>query len=126
VQEITMNPFRFLSRPACVPVLLALVAAPVLAQQAPTAQTDKAARPPVEAAASQSGVANKKPAKAGTQSGATPQGGAASAASAVQSNKAGKPAVADEAARSGVATKKPAKAGAQAGPASGPASAPAR
>jgi hypothetical protein len=116
-----MNTSRFLSRAACVPALLALVAAPVLAQQA---QTDKAARPPVEAAASQSGVANKKPAKAGTQSGATPP--QAQAASAVQSNKAGKPAVAGEAARSGVATKKPAKAGAQAGPASGPASAASR
>jgi hypothetical protein len=116
-----MNHFRFLSKAAAVPVLLALVAAPVLAQQAPAAQTDKAARPPVDAAASQSGVATKKPAKSGTQSGATPP--QADAASAPQSNKAAKPGVADEAARSGVATKKPAKAGAQAGPASGPASA---
>jgi hypothetical protein len=82
-------------------------------------QGNKAERPPVEAAASQSGVATKQPAKPGSQSGAASAPGAA--ASAAQGNKAATPPSSDEAARSGVATKKPAKPGAQAGPASAPA-----
>jgi hypothetical protein len=83
-------------------------------------QGNKPERPPVEAAASQSGVATKQPAKPGSQSGAA-SAPAAAAASAAQGNKAGTPPSSDEAARSGVATKKPAKPGAQAGPASAPA-----
>jgi hypothetical protein len=128
VQEITMIRSRLLSVALALPMLSALAVAPAVhAQAAPAAsvpQGDKAGRPPVEAAASQSGVATKKPAKSGTQSG--PTSAQADAATAEKGNKATKPAVSQEAARSGVATKKPAKAGAQAGPASGPASAPAQ
>ena len=79
------------------------------------AEGNKAAKPPVDAAASQSGVATKKPAKSGAQAGpATPE---ADAAQANKGNKAGKPPVGDAAARAGVATNKPAKPGAQSGPA---------
>jgi len=105
------------------PVLLALVVTPAARGQqdsasAPSAaQGNKAARPPVEQAASQSDVATKKPAKAGAQSG--PQSADAAAA---KGDKAGKPPVAEAASRAGVATKKPAKRGTQSGPS--PASAP--
>jgi len=119
---------RVLSAALALPMLSAIVVAPAVhaqpAQSASVPQGDKAGRPPVEAAASQSGVATKKPAKSGTQSG--PTSAQADAASAEKGNKATKPAVSQEAARSGVATKKPAKAGAQAGPASAAASAAAR
>jgi hypothetical protein len=108
------------------PALLALVMSPVAHGQQDSksppsaAEGNKAAKPPVEAAASQSGVATKKPAKAGAQSGpASPE---ADATKAAKGNKAGKPSVDDAAERAGVATKKPAKTGTQSGAA--PASAP--
>ena len=117
---------RSASTALVLPFLLALVASPAAhAQQdaasAPSAaQGNKAARPPVESAASQSGVATKKPAKAGAQSGPAPA--EADTAAAAKGNKAGTPPVAEAASRAGVATKKPAKPGTQSGAA--PASAP--
>jgi hypothetical protein len=105
------------------PFLLALAGAPAAhAQQDSTppsaAQGNKASKPPVEEAASRSGVATRKPAKAGAQSGpATPE---ADAATAAQGNKAGKPPVDHAASRAGMAADKPAKSGTQAGPASAP------
>ena len=107
--------FRSTSSAALVlPVLLTVALSAAHGQQDPV-QGNKAAKPPVDAAAEQSGVATKKPAKPGAQSGpATPE---ADAAAAAKGNKAGKPSVDDAASRSGVATKKPAKPGAQSGPA---------
>jgi hypothetical protein len=106
---------------ATLPIRLLSITTAALALVLPAhaQQTNKAERPPVEAAASQAGVATKQPAKPGSQSGAA-SAPAAGAASAAQGNKAAKPPASDEAARSGVATKKPAKPGAQAGPASAP------
>ena len=79
------------------------------------AEGNKAAKPPVEAAAAEAGVVTKKPAKQGAQGGpATPE---ADTAAAAKGNKAGKPPVDDAAAKAGVATKKPAKSGTQSGPA---------
>jgi hypothetical protein len=102
---------------------MALVASPAALAQTQqdaesatsAAQGNKAGKPPVDAAAARSGVATKKPAKPGAQSGpATPE---ADAADAAKGNKAGKPPVEEAAQRSGAATKKPAKPGAQSGPA---------
>ena len=116
-----MMTLRSASTVLALPVLLALAASPAVhAQQnpsspEPTAQGNKAAKPPVDAAASQSGVATRKPAKPGVQSGpTTPE------AEAAKGNKAGTPAADDDTARADVATKKPAKPGAQSGPASSP------
>ena len=92
------------------PVLLAFVS---VAHGQDPAQGNKAAKPPVEAAASQSGVATRKPAKPGAQGGSTSQ--EADAAAAAKGNKAGKPSVAEAASRAGVATEKPAKSGTQSG-----------
>jgi len=100
------------------PALLAL-ASMAHGQQDP-AQGNKAAKPPVEAAASQSDVATRKRAKPGAQAGPTSPD--ADAAAAAKGNKAGKPSVAEAASRAGVATRKPAKSGTQSGAA--PASAP--
>ena len=115
-----MMKFRSASTALALPMLFALVGSPALAQQdaasAPSAaQGNKAAKPPVDAAATESGVATKKPAKAGAQSG--PAASEVDAAAAAKGNKAGKPPVDDAAARAGVANKKPAKSGTQSGPA---------
>jgi hypothetical protein len=126
--EETMMNIRSASTTITLPlfVVLALALSPAAhAQQksAPTpsaAEGNKAAKPPVDAAAAESGVATKKPAKPGAQSG--PAAPEADAATAAKGNKAGAPPVAEAASRSGVATKKPAKSGTQSGPA--PASAP--
>jgi hypothetical protein len=81
------------------------------------AMGNKAAKPPVDAAASQANVATKKPAKAGAQAGPVAASGADVADSkAAKGNKAGKPPVDAAASQADVATKKPAKAGAQSGP----------
>ena len=110
---------RSASTAVALPLLLALAGSPALAQQdaasAPSAaQGNKAGKPPTDAAANESGVATKKPAKPGAQSGpASPEADAAKA----KGNKAGKPSVDDAAARSEVANKKPAKQGSQSGPA---------
>jgi hypothetical protein len=107
---------------ALVPLLMGLTVAPAahaqaVAASAPDAsQGNKAAMPPVDAAASQSGVATKKPSKAGAQSGPVSASGPAAAGDGAKTNKAGKPPTDAAAAESGVATKKPAKAGAQSGP----------
>ena len=115
-----MMNFRSTSAAAlALPALLALALSTAHGQQDP-AQGNKAGKPPVDAAAEQSGVATKKPAKPGAQSGpATPE---ADAAAAAKGNKAGKPSVAEAASRAGVATEKPAKSGTQSGeaPASKP------
>lgn len=119
-----MTTYRFACAVLAWPLWLALAGAPsAQAQQDSTpapsaAQGNKAAKPPVEEAASQSDVANKKPAKAGAQSGpATPE---ADAAAAAKGNKAGKPSVDQAASRAGVAAEKPAKSGTQGGAASAP------
>jgi hypothetical protein len=115
---------NFRSASTALPLVLALTVSPaVVAQQdaasAPSAaEGNKAARPPVEAAASQAGVATRKPAKPGAQSGPASDG--AEAAAAAKGNKAGKPPVDAAADRAGVATKKPAKPGTQSGAASAP------
>ena len=102
------------------PVLLTFAVSAAHAQRdaasAPTAaEGNKAAKPPVDAAAAETGVVTKKPAKSGAQGGpATPE---ADNAAASKGNKAGKPPVDDAAAKAGVATKKPAKSGTQSGPA---------
>jgi len=111
--------FRSASTAIALPILMTLAWSPAAhAQQDPApsaAQGNKAAKPPVDAAATESDVATKKPAKPGAQAGpATPE---ADAADAAKGNKAGKPSVDHAATRSGVATKKPAKPGAQSGPA---------
>ena len=112
-----MMNFRSASTTLALPLLLALAGSPALAQQdaasAPSAQGNKAGKPPTDAAATESGVATKKPAKPGAQSG--PAAPEADAAKASKGNKAGKPSVDDAAARSEVATKKPAKSGSQSG-----------
>jgi hypothetical protein len=97
------------------PISLTFALSPAAHGQQDAAQGNKAAKPPVEAAASQSGVATKKPAKTGAQAG--PATAQADAAQAAKGDKAGKPSVDEAATRSGVATKKPAKPGAQSGPA---------
>lgn len=82
------------------------------------AKGNKAAKPPVEAAASQAEGATKKPAKPGAQAG--PMSTSAADAKAAKGNKAGKPPVDAAASQADVATRKPAKPGAQSGPASAP------
>jgi hypothetical protein len=116
-QGIDMTNLRSISAAAVAwPVLLAF-ACVAHGQQDP-AQGNKAAKPPVEAAAAESGVATQKPAKPGAQGGSTsPE---ADAAAAAKGNKAGKPSVAEAASRAGVATQKPAKSGTQSGAASAP------
>jgi hypothetical protein len=114
-----MMNIRSASKALALPVLLALVGSPAYAQQdaasvPSAAQGNKAAKPPTEAAAEESGVATKKPAKPGAQSG--PAAPEVDAAKSAKGNKAGKPPVDDAAARSDVATKKPAKGGTQSGP----------
>ena len=112
-----MMKYRFASTALALPVLMALAASPAAQAQQDPAQGNKAAKPPVEDAASRSDVATKKPAKAGAQSGPA---SASEATTAAKGNKAGKPPVAEAASRAGVATKKPAKPGTQSGAASAP------
>ena len=123
-----MTTFRAIS-PLSVAVLLACSSAALTAhaQSTPASapgsmaspdSSNKAGKPPTDAAASQDGVATKKPSKPGAQSGSLP----ASTPESPSGNKAAKPPMDDAASRAGVATKKPAKPGAQSGPM--PASAP--
>jgi hypothetical protein len=124
-RKIDMMNIRSASTALALPVLLALVGSPAQAQQdaasvPSAAQGNKAAKPPTDAVATESGVATGMPAKPGAQSG--PEAPEVDAAKSAKGNKAGKPPVDDAAARSEVATKKPAKSGTQSGPA--PASAP--
>jgi len=118
--------FRFRSAGTlALPVLCALAVSPAAqAQQdspsaASAAQGNKAGKPPVDDAASRSGIATRKPAKAGAQSGPASESESTAAA---KGNKAGTPPVAEAASRAGVATKQPAKQGTQSGhsPASAP------
>jgi hypothetical protein len=117
-EETDMMNFRSASTALALPIVLTFAASFAHGQQdaAPSAaQGNKAAKPPVEAAAQESGAATRKPAKPGAQAGpATPE---ADAADAAKGNKAGKPSVDEAASRSGIATKKPAKPGVQSGPA---------
>jgi hypothetical protein len=115
-----MMNIRSASTALALPVLLAFAGSPAQAQQdaasAPSAaQGNKAAKPPTDAVATESGVATKKPAKTGAQSG--PTAPEVNAAKSTKGNKAGKPSVDDAAARSEVAKEKPAKSGTQSGPA---------
>jgi hypothetical protein len=121
-QEIVMIKFRSTFAAAiALPVLLTFAVSAAHGQRDAAssppsgAEGNKAAKPPVEAAAAETGVVTKKPAKQGAQGGpATPE---ADTAAAAKGNKAGKPPVDDAAAKAGVATKKPAKSGTQSGPA---------
>ncbi|HEY9067349.1 MAG TPA: hypothetical protein VIO33_20370 [Burkholderiaceae bacterium] len=113
-----------LSSPSVTPAQTVATPEPASSASA-VANSNKAGKPPVDAAAARANVATKKPAKEGSQAGPTPASGAdTSADKAAKGNKAGKPPVDAAASQADIATRKPAKPGAQAGPE--PASAPQR